>query len=142
MSAIRSGFNIYLIVCVLFIVIVCLGGMQWSQIGCPPRIPNRPCPACPVCPEIRFPSGMTLEGCIKSNNENDYMKDMIRYLTMIVKRYEAEKELYVLSHGYAQVYNSPKMEYVKKELRRMKKKIKSDPKKTRFFEMHLNNIIE
>lgn len=105
-----------------------------KPLGCPP------CPSCPTLP--KFPNGLSMEGCIQSAEDNENMKDMIRYLTLILKRYEAEKELYVLSHGYAQVYNSPKMEYIKKELRRMLKSVKSDPRKLAFFEKNLNNVIE
>ena len=85
---------------------------------------------------------MSIEGCVISAQENDYMKDMIRYMTLIIKRYEAENELYVLSKGYAQVYNSPKLDYIKNELRRMLKEVKANPKKRTFFEKNLNNIIE
>ena len=103
-------FNVYALVVVLlagFGVLVWMIFHGSNCIKCPP------CPKFPGCPVTKFPNGMSLEGCVIHARENGYMKDMIRYLTLILKRYEAEKELYVLSHGYAQVYNSPKMEYIK-----------------------------
>jgi hypothetical protein len=113
------------------------GWVRWTELVCPIHPPCHPCPDCPKCPDCPIAQVQKTH-----SEETEYMKDMIKYLTLIIKRYEAEKELYVLSHGYAQVYNSPKMSYIKKELRRMKNNIKSNPQKLRYFEMNLNNVIE
>lgn len=75
-------------------------------------------------------------------SKNDNLETMVRYLTLIVKKYEAEQELYRLSNGYHQVYNSPKMEYLRKEIRRMIEEIKADQSKATFFQKNLNGIIE
>ena len=128
-----------LVLVALLIFVLTLGILFWLSMARRPECPPpRECPDCPpqrVCPTRP-------ELCQEVIQENNYLKDMVRYLTLILKRYEAEKELYTLSHGYAQVYNSPKMEYIKKELRRMLKYVKSDVQRKQFFEKHLNNVIE
>lgn len=131
--------NVYTLVVILLVGFIVLIWLIFQGTNCikPPA-----CPTCPSCPDLKFPNGMSIEGCVISAQENDYMKDMIRYMTLIIKRYEAENELYVLSKGYAQVYNSPKLDYIKNELRRMLKEVKANPKKRTFFEKNLNNIIE
>lgn len=126
---------------VLFILIVILIVLfanvyfSWNRSKCPDPIVINDCPACPKCPKYPEPNEDLM-------NQNDSLKSMVRYLTLIVKKYEAEKEIYKLSNGYHQVYNSPKMEYLKKEIHRMIQRIKQDPNQTRFFEKHLNGIIE
>lgn len=130
-------FNIYTFVLLLLVVVFIMIWLIWNGSNCPLPLS---CPPCPTLP--RFPSGLSMESCVNNTQENEYMKDMIRYLTLILKRYEAEKELYVLSNGYAQVYNSPKLEYLKNELRRMLKVVKSDQNKRKYFEKNLNNVIE
>ena len=134
-------FNIYTFILILLVITIVFGWLMFNKSNCDIPLPCPPCPRCPECPIVKFPSGLSLEGCIKNTKEAEYMREMIRYLTYIIKRYEAEKELYILSHGYAQVYNSPKMEYIKKELRRMLQSVKKDPEKIRFFEKHLNGVI-
>lgn len=123
------GVVLFLVILVLFI-----GGMNsylsWVRRECPKPIAFD-CPKCPTCPEYPDPNSSLV-------SENDNLKSMVRYLTLIIKKYGAEKELYKLSHGYHQVYNSPKMEYLKKEIYRTMKRIKSNPDSTLFFEKHLN----
>lgn len=125
---------------VLFIVILVFGVvilnsyLSWVRGECPkPLAPTTI--GCPKCPDYPDPNPSFVE-------ENNNLKAMVRYLTLIIKKYEAEKELYKLSHGYHQVYNSPKMEYLKKEIYRTIKRIKSSPSTTMFFQKHLNGIIE
>ncbi len=133
-------FNIYVLVIILIILLGLAVWLVLVKFNCDAPIG---CPSCPRCPPSPiFPNGLSMEGCVKNAEDNAYMKDMIRYLTLILKRYEAEKELYVLSNGYAQVYNSPKMDYLKKELHRMLKTVKENPKELAFFEKNLNNVIE
>lgn len=131
------GAVLIILLVVLFIVITNVY-LSWVRRKCPEPIVIDNCPPCPKCPEMpEYPDPNS-----ELLSQNDNLKAMVRYLTLIVKKYEAEKELYKLSHGYHQVYNSPKMEYLKKEIHRMIRRIKSDPGKTNFFEKHLNGIIE
>jgi hypothetical protein len=126
---------------VVLIFVVLLGVMlniyfSWVARKCPPPIAVDcpPCPKCPPMPVYPDPSTALL-------GENKNLKSMVRYLTLVLKKFEAEKELYKLSHGYHQVYNSPKMDYLKKEIRRMIQQIKGDPDATIFFERHLNGVL-
>ncbi len=102
------------------------GYLSWFGIGCP--VPIIQAPVCPPCP-------------VSDTIETENLKDMVRYLTLVIKKYEAEKELYLLSNGYHQVYNSPKMEYLKKEISRTIDRIKNDPNKSVYFEQNLSNIV-
>jgi len=131
-----SGVVIVLVIVVLCVAVVNVylswirpSGNMISIDKCPA------CPVCPVCPTVSEPGA-------KLASMNDNLETMVRYLTLIIKKYEAEKELYRLSHGYHQVYNSPKMEYLKKEINRMIQEIKKDDTKRSFFEKNLNGIIE
>lgn len=129
------GFVLFVVILVLLIMVVNIY-LSWVRRKCPdPLIMDCPkCPDCPSIPDYPDPNSSLVE-------ENKNLKAMIRYLTLIIKKYEAEKELYKLSHGYHQVYNSPKMEYIKKELHRIQKRVKSQPTTLSFFEQHLNGII-
>lgn len=91
-------------------------------------------PACPPCP--------TIDRNSLYSQDVDNLKEMVGYLTLIIKKYEAEKELYVLSNGYHQVYNSPKLEYLQKEIAKTIERVKANKNTESFFEKNLNNIIE
>ena len=132
---------IEIVLCLAVLILVAVLGntyIGWINGECPKPIIINDCPQCPQCPECAsYPDPNTT---LLKQNEN--LKMMVRYLTLVLKKLEAQKELYKLSHGYHQVYNSPKMEYLKKAIRKMKKEIKSDASTTMFFERNLNNIIE
>ena len=123
----------------LIVVIVLFAAManiylSWVQKKCPDPIVIDNCPKCPDPPVYPDPNATLVE-------QNNNLKTMTRYLTLVIKKYDAEKELYKLSNGYHQVYNSPKMEYLKKEMHRMIQRIKTNPSQTMFFEQHLNGLI-
>lgn len=134
------GITLTLVALVLIFVIVNVyftifgpGGVAGKSI---PQIAVD-CPPCPKCPPMPvYPDPNT---ALVTENRN--LKTMVRYLTLTLKKFEAEKELYKLSHGYHQVYNSPKMDYLKKEIRRMIQRIKQDPDAAVFFERHLNGVL-
>lgn len=104
------------------------GSIPQISVDCPP------CPKCPPLPIYPEPTQVVL-------GENKNLKSMVRYLSLVLKKFEAEQEIYKLSNGYHQVYNSPKMEYLKKEIYRMIKGIKADPEATLFFERNLSGVL-
>lgn len=129
------GIVLFIVILVLLIAIVNVY-FAWARRKCPDPIVID-CPPCPKLEASQYPDPNR-----DLVNKNAQLSMMVRYLTLIIKKYEAEKELYKLSHGYHQVYNSPKMEYLKKEIHRMIQQIKSDPASSEFFSKHLNNIID
>jgi hypothetical protein len=130
---------IVLIIVVAILVISALTGYQsWNGTICP-VIPS--CPPCPPCSSAggSSPSGSSGRGDCTTENGN--LKEMVRYLTLVIKKYEAEQELYKLSNGYHQVYNSPKMEYLRIEIARTIARIKKDQNTAAYFEQNLSNVI-
>lgn len=132
---------VVLIAVVAILVITAVTGYQsWNGTICPTPI----IPACPPCPSIQSSSGTQSSiggGGSDCTTENANLKEMVRYLTLVIKKYEAEQELYKLSNGYHQVYNSPKMEYLRKEISRTIAKIKSDPNTAAYFEQNLSYVV-
>lgn len=120
----------YVLFLVILMLILMVGNVYLSWMI--------PTDKCPPCPNLSMPK----DPCSQLQSKNDNLETMVRYLTLIVKKYEAEQELYRLSNGYHQVYNSPKMEYLRKEIRRMIEEIKADQSKATFFQKNLNGIIE
>ena len=112
--------------------------LSWVKRKCPEPIVIDKCPKCPDCPDC--PKCPDANAALTAENTN--LRLMVQYLTLIIKKYESEKELYRLAHGYHQVYNSPKMEYLKKEIYRTIQRVKANPSTLRFFERNLNGVIE
>lgn len=120
---------------VILCVVVVNIYFAWVRRECPDPVVINECPVCPPsrsCPDV--------DAILRKKNDNLSM--MVRYLTLIIKKFDAEKELYRLSSGHHRVYNSPKVEYLKKEIYRMIKRIKLDSGSTLFFERNLNNMID
>ncbi len=129
---------VVLIAVVAILVITTLLGYQsWNGTICPtPIIQPASCPPCP--------GGSSSSGTNKGSDcgsENTNLKEMVRYLTLVIKKYEAEQELYKLSNGYHQVYNSPKLEYLRKEISRTIAKIKATPDTAAYFEQNLSYVV-
>lgn len=73
--------------------------------------------------------------------ENRNLKLMVKYLTLLLRKQEAQKELYRLVQGNARVYHSPQLDTLDKQIYELKKVIQSDPKTLDFFKFNLDLII-
>ena len=50
-----------------------------------------------------------------ATTREQYLEDMVKYLTIIVSMHSAQKELYKLSNGYAQTFSSPRLDALEKQ---------------------------
>ena len=73
--------------------------------------------------------------------ENKNLKMLSKYLALVLRKRDAEKELYRLAQGHAQVYYSPRIEVLDKQIYAMKKEIQKDPEMLKFFQMNLDIVI-
>ena len=64
-----------------------------------------------------------------------------KYLMLVIKKYDAEKELYRLMDGHHQVFNSPKLDLLNKEIKQLKEEVKSNKSTLSYFKTNLDNLI-
>lgn len=86
-------------------------------------------------------TGPPLTAPLDCQSENQKLKLMVKYLTLALKRGDAEKELYRLAQGHAQVYHSPRIDVLDKQIYDFKQMIKKDPQTLNFFKLNLDLII-
>ena len=70
--------------------------------------------------------------------ENENLKLLAKYLTLIIRKSEAQKELYTIETGKRQVYNSPTLVQLNRQITIFKEKIRSNPSALKYFEENLN----
>jgi len=70
--------------------------------------------------------------------ENTNLKLMAKYLTLVLRKRDAEKELYRLAQGHSRVYHSPRLDLLDKQIYSLKKEIQKDPKTLNFFKFNLD----
>lgn len=73
-----------------------------------------------------------------AKSECDYLKDMVKYLMIIIQMHEAQHEVYKLSNGYAMTFNSPKLEALRRQRSFFIEKVKNDPNALAFFRENLS----
>lgn len=118
-----------ILVVTIILLVVMIMTLYFAWVASSPFIP-----ACPPCPKI--------DTNALYSKEVENLKEMVNYLILVIKKYDAEKELYKLSNGYHQVYNSPKLDSIQREIARIKDKVKKDPTALDFFEKNLTNILD
>ena len=95
------------------------------------------CPTCPTCP--------TCPDCSKQNeqviHENKHLKLLSKYLTILVRKNEAERELYALQSGRRQVFHSPRIIQLNRQLTIFKKKIREDKNALQYFNDNLDLLL-
>lgn len=117
-----------------FVVVVIIGAMGYyiyTRGNCPPMT----FPDCPDC-NCTFPD---VDASLKT--ENDHLKMMVKYMSIIIRKNEAEKELYKWSQGTHRVFNSPKIEQFEKQILAIREKVNSDELLQKFFEDNLNMLL-
>lgn len=67
-----------------------------------------------------------------------YLEDMVKYLTIVVNINSARDEVYRLSTGYAQTFSSPRLDALEKQRLYYIDKIKKNPDELAFFRANLN----
>lgn len=127
------------IIAILVLIIGGLGYYVWTRKNCPsaedlvcPTCPS--CPTCPACPTMPDPNKSVMK-------ENELLKSMSKYLTLIIRKNSAEKELYRLENGHHRVFHSPRIDQINNQLALFKGQIKKDPNKLQFFEENLDLLI-
>ena len=70
--------------------------------------------------------------------ENANLKLLAKYLTLIIRKSEAEKELYTIETGKRQVYNSPTLVQLNRQITIFKEKIRANPSALKYFDENLN----
>jgi hypothetical protein len=126
-----------IIALILFLILLQINKKktEYFSFNCPP-CPTLKCPDCPECPTLECPNpDVALE------KRNDHLTDMVKYLTLIVRKNYARDELYKWNQAAHQVWNSPKIQTIEKQIRFMIEKIKSDPDKLKFFRENLDQVI-
>jgi hypothetical protein len=71
-------------------------------------------------------------------SENANLKLLAKYLTLIIRKSEAQKELYTIETGKRQVYNSPTLVQLNRQITIFKEKIRSNPSALKYFDENLN----
>ena len=71
--------------------------------------------------------------------ENANLKLLAKYLTLIIRKNEAQKELYTIETGKRQVYNSPTLVQLNRQLTVFKEKIRSNPSALKYFDENLGS---
>lgn len=91
---------------------------------------------------LKLPNIPQCPPCInKIPQETENLQLLVKYLSLVIKKNESEKELFRLSNGFHQVYNSPKLDLINKEIKSIKEEVRSDNSKLSFFKNNLDNII-
>lgn len=86
--------------------------------------------------DIEFMDGSM--GSTDLATENANLKLLAKYLTLLLRKNEAEKELYTLQTGKRQVYNSPTLLQINKKLTEFKQTIRDDPTALKYFNENLD----
>jgi hypothetical protein len=73
--------------------------------------------------------------------KEDRYKLLSKYLLLVVRRYNAQEDIYKLSNGHAQVFRSPRLDHLNHQITEFKKRIKSNPETLQFFTDNLDLII-
>jgi hypothetical protein len=73
-------------------------------------------------------------------NEDRY-KLLSKYLILVLRKYNAQEDLYKLTNGHAQVFQSPRLDHLNHQIAEFKKRIKSNPETLQFFTDNLDLII-
>lgn len=82
-----------------------------------------------------------MDGSISSNDltaENANLKLLAKYLTLLLRKNEAEKELYTIGTGKRQVYNSPTLVQLNKKIIEFKQTIRDNPTALKYFNENLD----
>ena len=80
-------------------------------------------------------------GSSQSNDmgtENANLKLLSKYLTLLLRKNEAEKELYTIQTGKRQVYNSPTLVQLNKKITEFKQTIRNNPNALKYFNENLD----
>lgn len=70
--------------------------------------------------------------------ENANLKLLAKYLTLLLRKTEAEKELYTIETGKRQVYNSPTLAQLNKKITEFKQTIRGNPDALKYFNENLD----
>jgi len=73
-----------------------------------------------------------------ATTREQYLEDMVKYLTIVVSMHSAQKELYKLSSGFAQTFSSPRLDALEKQRLFFIDKIKKNPEELAFFRTNLS----
>jgi hypothetical protein len=80
-------------------------------------------------------SGSTCE------QERDNLKLLAKYLTLLIRKNEAEQELFTLQTGKRQVFNSPRLVMLNQQLTIFKKKVRDNKEALKFFNDNLDILV-
>lgn len=75
------------------------------------------------------------------SNELEHYKLLSKYLTLILRKKDAQDELFKLEQGYARVYHSPRLDKINRQIYSFQKMIKKEPNTLKFFEENLDLTI-
>lgn len=89
---------------------------------------------CPECPKT-----LDINGQISGDNE--MLKLMVKYLTLVIRKNDAEKELFKLEKGHHQVFHSPRIDQINNQLALFKGQIIGDPRKLQYFQENLDLMV-
>lgn len=78
---------------------------------------------------------------MNGNNETENLRLLAKYLTLIIRKNEAEKELYTIETGKRQVFNSPTLVQLNKQITLFKERIRENPSALKYFEENLNIML-
>ena len=70
-----------------------------------------------------------------------YLEDMVRYLTVIVQKHAAQREVYKLTNGYAQTFGSPRLDALERKRQYLLSQVKKDPQEIAFFRENLTIML-
>ena len=70
--------------------------------------------------------------------ENSNLKLLSKYLTLLLRKNEAEKELYTIQTGKREVYNSPTLVQLNKKITEFKQTIRNNPDALKYFNENLD----
>ncbi len=76
-----------------------------------------------------------------ASSREQYLEDMVKYLTIIVTINSAQKELYKLDNGFAQTFSSPRLDALEKQRIFYIDKIKKNPDELAFFRTNLSVLL-
>ena len=70
--------------------------------------------------------------------ENANLKLLAKYLTLLIRKNEAERELYTIETGKREVYHSPRLVQLNKQITVFKQKIRDNPDALKYFNENLD----
>lgn len=144
---INKEMYIYIILLVLCVAVVGLGYGGVTKINCPPvmECPKQTaCPPCPQCPQMQCPKiecPMPKDPTEATKNENEHLRLLSKYLTILVRIKDAEEELYRTQSGRHRVYHSPRLVQLRKQMMIFKQKIQKDKTALQFFNDNLDLLM-